>query len=731
MRQRTARLNDGSEQGSVEREVAPTESVSITHGRTTASFPSGAVESKYRVVMTRQAQVESEAAAVMFDGGSEVVRIDLYDAASGELLGKEQLLKAFEVSQKTELSDPSDLAMLLSTEVDLERATLGDLSFVAAPELVTSGQTSLVSGGGTSLLTASTSIRETSSAVTVVAKSSLPQGIKRYELSLVIAKGGGGTSGETTGDNGTTTGGTTGGGGGEPTAQSLGVTASSTVVGQIAVAVDISSVRHAVQVVRLYRAAGSVSPSGCPADGSVKTWAAPYGSDSVDFTDTGLTPGDRYSYRACAFDGAAAVIAAGDRVAVKAFSNSLAWSAGFQLSSTAPSSTGHSMAVATDQSEHATIVWEENASGTTTIYSRRFSLVTLTWVAEREVLDTFSNSSYCYPQLGVDIDGNVIAIWKRSDTIRSRRFVSANQAWDAPVDIDTDTTGHHLYVHRNGRALVTYLSSRPSEAAVMANYYTPGQGWLSSAIDIMAGSYQFSSLRGTLNSNGDGAIGFTRGNGGADAIYVGEFTAATFASTAAFRISSEGFPFQKMVLSRNDSGRTLVVWQSDGDTNAPDLLYTISDNGNFIAADTIAAANNGSVPSVHLNSDGTALLLYQYYLGKTHALEFNGTTWAATSTPLLDYSVGLHEHRVHFAGDGRAVVALYKTLDGSTPAQVVSSARYYLNGSWSVEHYLGRVFAGSTAIPVIHMNSQNQATAVYMQNAQTDDPLGLYVKILE
>jgi hypothetical protein len=136
--------------------------------------------------------------------------------------------------------------------------------------------------------------------------------------------------------------------------------------------------------------------------------------------------------------------------------------------------------------DDATVVWAQGNF----IYAARH---TGTW-AEPVQLDNGNGTATASPEIAVDGEGNVIAVWSQSDGVRNniwaRRFSSDADTWGTGATlIETDNTGDantpHIAMNAVGNAIAVWSqyidadedSENDPRFRIRASHFTPSGGW--------------------------------------------------------------------------------------------------------------------------------------------------------------------------------------------------------------------------------------------------------------
>jgi len=154
-----------------------------------------------------------------------------------------------------------------------------------------------------------------------------------------------------------------------------------------------------------------------------------------------------------------------------------------------------------DSHGNATVVWHQSDGSVNSIWSNRYINGSGWETAQLVEADAEESSN---PQLGVDINGNVVVVWEKGSPVTSfetNRFsISSGWGVSETIPFDVGTSGPNspvLAVLLIGDAWLTYTATNGGYTYVRANTFTPASGW---------GAMQTLNSNGNSNSNPDIAV---------------------------------------------------------------------------------------------------------------------------------------------------------------------------------------------------------------------------------
>jgi hypothetical protein len=708
-------------------EVESDEDATVILGNTTVRLPAHMLDERYRVVLTRLPSDSTVKDSVLFRGGSEVVQVELFDSSSGALIPSASLKKAFEVQQTINGTLADSLSMLVSIGEEVIAPALESMFYAVEPEL-----RSTFNADGTT--TAASDFAETRLILAVMSESLLPVGISRYQLPFSDGSGTG--SGSSTSGTGSAS--SSGSGSGDNL--SLSLTAwSGTIEGQITATIDIGVVREYLGSIKLYRTLGSTAPNDCYASGAIQTWSS-FTSDSLLFSDNGLTPGGFYSYLVCAFNTEGTEIARELRQGIRALKNA-AW--GNVVLVYTPADVGHNVtdyATAVDASGNVLVLTREATAGYF-IRVRRYLSATQQWESTVELASN-SNDVFRDPKIAVDDSGNAIAIWTEENTsIRYSQYISTYSwinGWssiaDLPLPPNPDgVSTPQLVMNRAGDAMVVSVATASagfSSGRLFANYYSSTSGWGSTASVVHTSDSGVNPVlpRAAIDSQGDALVVFVEYPGGGNTrIYASAFTKlnASFATSQLYEtMSSNG----SADVNLNTDGDGMIVWSLDTDNT--------SDGGSLFAlrylkgqswqtpVELLGEDALVTSPRVVMYDQVNTLIVYCRYMGEAFTVLYENGIWSSTERLGAEGTIcNYNSIEVHSFGNS-ALISWDEQLSDST---TMTFAKIYRSGgTWSSHEHLSH--PSTSGVPPRASAGSNGAAAVIYQGS-TDG--NIFMKMLE
>lgn len=137
--------------------------------------------------------------------------------------------------------------------------------------------------------------------------------------------------------------------------------------------------------------------------------------------------------------------------------------------------------IAIDMNGNATVVWYQSDGTGANIWSNRYR--TNSGWGTAQVIELDNAGSALNPEVAVDANGNVIAVWQQSDGTRDNIVANRFSAgtWGVAAPIETDNAGNaqnpRIALDANGNAIAVWFQSDGTRTNIAANRYVAGSGW--------------------------------------------------------------------------------------------------------------------------------------------------------------------------------------------------------------------------------------------------------------
>jgi hypothetical protein len=228
--------------------------------------------------------------------------------------------------------------------------------------------------------------------------------------------------------------------------------------------------------------------------------------------------------------------------------------------------------VAVDADGNALAVWvQQSTSGPagSLIYSNRYTPGS-GWATEQQI-GTIDSAS---PQIAIDASGNGLAVWAQQDgmsaNIRFNRY-TAGMGWGMEDQVVMNDTGGgfsdpQIAMDADGNVLAVWYQSDRTTTNVKASHYTPGMGWdADEFVESGTGFAGFPEIAIDANGNGIAVWHQEDGMGGSPpSIRANRYTAGAGWGVDEAIETGDGFALYPRVAIDAD-GNAFAIWQqSDG-----------------------------------------------------------------------------------------------------------------------------------------------------------------------
>jgi hypothetical protein len=242
------------------------------------------------------------------------------------------------------------------------------------------------------------------------------------------------------------------------------------------------------------------------------------------------------------------------------------------------------------------------------------------------------------PTVAVSPKGNAVAMW---DVYTSGGLLlvqasarAANGSWGAVKTLTSggvSSTLPKVGMDANGNAVAIWLQTTSTGSAIEASYLPASGSWTTPAAISAAGSAAAQPVL-AVNSAGDAIAGWQTSSNGQIVVaerHAGVWTAPVIIAAAAFRQNSPH-------VALNDRGDAAVVWTGRGTA----LAAIRPAGGGWSATTTLSTQSSGASARVAIDSSGNTIAIFQLvqYTGSSYSYPVQavahpaGGTWGALVT---------------------------------------------------------------------------------------------------
>ncbi len=219
--------------------------------------------------------------------------------------------------------------------------------------------------------------------------------------------------------------------------------------------------------------------------------------------------------------------------------------------------------VAVDPPGSVTVVWQQADGTRTGIWSNRYT-PSSGWGSARSIANG-SASEAANPQVAVDPAGNAVAVWEQSDGIKtsiwSNRHTSAG--WGAAERIAGEAGGDALTpqvgVDANGNAVAVW-SQLDSTRNIWSNRYAPSRGWGTAERIDASDTANAREPRLAMDPSGNAVSVWRQSGGAGDGIWSSRYTQSEGWGSAQRIDPDEAGTRRDARVAIDDAGNATAVW---------------------------------------------------------------------------------------------------------------------------------------------------------------------------
>ncbi|OZG71566.1 hypothetical protein BTA51_19990 [Hahella sp. CCB-MM4] len=281
--------------------------------------------------------------------------------------------------------------------------------------------------------------------------------------------------------------------------------------------------------------------------------------------------------------------------------------------------------IALDNNGNAMAVWYQNSGAQVDIYANYYSAADNSW-GTATLIETDDRGEADYPEVAFDSNGNAFAVWHQTDgtrnSIYANQFSVADKTWGTATLIELDDTSDAKYpqlaIDADGNVMAIWQQSDGARVNIYANRYSSeDSSWGDVALVETDDTGNAQSPQIAFDDNGDAVAVWAQYDGSHRNIYTNRYssTASKWLGATLVEIDNEGMS-SKPQLSIDNDRNIIVVWQNNtpaGEFNIWSNRYT-SVNGQWgdaelLESDTLGSGTN---PQVAVDADGSAIAIWTH-----------------------------------------------------------------------------------------------------------------------
>ncbi|GEM_PF-855150 len=390
--------------------------------------------------------------------------------------------------------------------------------------------------------------------------------------------------------------------------------------------------------------------------------------------------------------------------------------------------------IAVNANGNALAVWSQTNIGTSgpdNIWANRY-VKGVGW-GTPQLIESVDAGHARFPQVALDSDGNAIAVWQQSDgtqnDIWANRFNAATGLWEAAYRIETDNTGSadspQIAVDGNGNVIAVWRQFDGSFFNIMSKRFNAELGtWDTTATPIETENNDAQAPQIAVDRNGNGIAVWEQSDGTQFSIFANRFDGSSWGTAEAIEFDNAGDAGIPKI-AMDESGRAIAVWLQD-DGSAINVMSNRFVPGTGWAAPPLVIdteTTQAFTPEIAVDSQGNAFALWRQSDGSVFHIfssRFNISTalWDAPA-PLETGTVSnVGFPQVTFDPNGNAI-AVWAQLNSGDSFDNVWASRYTQAGNWQTAEKLETDDLGNAGFPQITLDANGTAIAVWTQNDGT------------
>jgi hypothetical protein len=344
-------------------------------------------------------------------------------------------------------------------------------------------------------------------------------------------------------------------------------------------------------------------------------------------------------------------------------------------------SSGRNPQVAADANGNAVAVWTQGDGLRNDVWANRYTRIGGWGIAE--LIETGAGDAGT-PQVVIDPDGNAQAVWEQSDGMRFRIWANGytlGSGWGAAEPIDESNMASARWVRvgmdPDGDALAVWSHSDGMRSNIWANRYTPSGGWsMPERIESNnAGSAVVPQV--ALDSSGNALAVWAQDEGSGYNIWSNRYAPGDGWDVAVRVHANDAGPSNSPALDMNPRGDAMAVWIQDEGGGSNRLWWSgYTPNDGWAEAEGVGTGDVSILsfyPHVAIDSSGNALTLW---VQGDQGYEL----WSSRYTPAEGWGFGERLDTLR-----SNAVAPQLAVDPSGRAMTIwtQSATPFLNLSWN------------------------------------------------
>ena len=378
--------------------------------------------------------------------------------------------------------------------------------------------------------------------------------------------------------------------------------------------------------------------------------------------------------------------------------------------------------VGMDGNGNAVAVWEQSDGS---IWANRYT-PSGGWGTATHI-ETYNGYVASSPQVAMDGSGNAVAVWQQSDGTRTNIWANRytpSGGWGTATLIETDNAGGavnpQIAMDGGGNAVAVWQQSDGTRTNIWANRFTPSGGWGTATLieTDNAGDALYPQV--AMDGSGNAVAVWQQSDGTRTNIWANRFTPSGGWGTATLIETYNGYVASSPQVAMDGSGNAVAVWQQSDGTRTNIWANRYTPSGGWGTATTLIESSNAGealLPQVAMDGSGNAIAVWEQYDGTRRNIWANRYTpsggWKTATLIETDNAGGSRYPQVAMDNNGNAF-AVWQLYDGSRFN--IWATRYTSSAEWDTATLIETDNAGDAIYPHLAMDGSGNAVAVWTQS---------------
>jgi hypothetical protein len=379
--------------------------------------------------------------------------------------------------------------------------------------------------------------------------------------------------------------------------------------------------------------------------------------------------------------------------------------------------------VGLDSQGDAVAVWYRSNGTNNIVQSAVRPASSGTWQAPVDLSEPGQNA--LFPQIAVDPQGTAIAVWQRFDganfIVQAAVRPASTGVWQAPVDLSVagqSASSPQVAVDPQGNAVAAWSRFNGTNSIIQAAARPAATGVWQAPSDVSVAGKDAVSPQVAIDSRGNAVAAWTRFNGTNNIIQSAVRPASSGVWQSPVDLSAAGQDATAAATAVDVRGNAVAVWYRSNGTNTIIQAATLPASSGVWESpvDLSATGQNAFSPQVALDQQGNAVAVWSRSNGANGIIQAAVRTLGGAWQTPVDLSVGgqsAAEPQVAFDPEGDAVAIWTRSTEKGVSLYAIQSAVRPAS-SGAWQAPVDLSVAGQNAFsPHVSLDAQGNAAAVW------------------